>query len=70
MARDLYWGVVTESVPREEWLDSLAKASELNPDIAEPHAVAAQILLQEKRWEEAASSSLKALEVLYQWGTM
>ena len=69
-ARDAYWAVVTEAAPREQWLPMLEQACASNPDIAEPHATAAQILLQDGRWEEAAEEALKALEIFYQWGTM
>uniref|UniRef100_A0A061R3X2 Tetratricopeptide repeat domain containing protein n=1 Tax=Tetraselmis sp. GSL018 TaxID=582737 RepID=A0A061R3X2_9CHLO len=69
-ARDLYWRVVTEEAPRAERLSLLRECASLNPDIAEPHAVAAQIHLQEGRWEEAGAASQAALDIFYQWGTM
>jgi len=69
-ARDAYWSVVTEEAAREEWLSLLSRAVALNPDIAEPHSLMAQIHLQEGDWAAAAEAAARALKIFFQWGTM
>jgi len=53
----------------ETSIASLQKASELNPFVAEPHAVRAQLLLRRGRWEEAADAAKSALRLFYEWAT-
>lgn len=72
-ARDLYWQVVSdvalqdEDPARAESL--LRRASELNPFVAEPHVLRAQICVTQQRWDEAEAAALGALELQAQWAT-
>ncbi|CAE8689267.1 unnamed protein product, partial [Polarella glacialis] len=47
----------------------LLEASKLNPFVAEPHAVRAQLLVQKGRWPEAADACKAALRLFYEWAT-
>lgn len=71
-ARDLYWRVITtktEFEQREEAERDLKAAVTLNPFIAEPHTVLAQIYNFEGRYEEATEHATEALRLFKQWNT-
>ncbi|CAE8604531.1 unnamed protein product [Polarella glacialis] len=80
-ARDLYWRVLSgdtespgglaaaTSVAAEAAIADLLEASKLNPFVAEPHAVRAQLLVQKGRWPEAAEACKAALRLFYEWAT-
>jgi len=72
-ARDLYWDVVmnkTESDKHDEALKQLEDAIKANPFIAEPHVLAAQILIQKGRFEEGEKHAYEALKLLGQWAAV
>jgi len=72
-ARDLYWEVVTDIAlqdddpARAETL--LRRASELNPFVAEPHVLRAQLCVTQQRWDEAEAAALAALGLQAAWAT-
>jgi hypothetical protein len=71
-ARDLYWNVIcnkNRAKHVEEAEKLLLECIALNPFIAEPHAVLAQIYLQQGRFEEAESESSEAVKIMCEWGT-
>jgi len=71
-ARDLYWDAIcnkTETSQHEEAEKLLLSAVELNPFIAEPNAVLAQIYTVRKDNEKAARYASEAVRLLMQWGT-
>ncbi|ELR14079.1 tetratricopeptide repeat domain containing protein [Acanthamoeba castellanii str. Neff] len=71
-ARDLYWRVVmhkTEQEQHEEAAEDLRKAIALNPFVAEPRVLLAQIYNVSGRYEEAESQAQEALRLLFEWGT-
>merc|ERR1719188_1110407 len=70
-ARDLYWSAVCESpgLCRDGLVADLLKASELNPFVAEPHVVRAQLFMQKGEWSRAADAAKCALRVFYDWAT-
>mmetsp|Transcript_72128 Transcript_72128/g.150632 ORF Transcript_72128/g.150632 Transcript_72128/m.150632 type:complete len:388 (+) Transcript_72128:106-1269(+) len=77
-ARDLYWKAVTGDAEaegdltderRDELIKMLERASELNPFVAEPHAVRAQLLMQKSDWEAAGDAARTALKIFYDWAT-
>ncbi|KAJ8601201.1 hypothetical protein CTAYLR_003245 [Chrysophaeum taylorii] len=72
-ARDLYWRVVGRpgdvKVADDDDVATLCDASALNPFVAEPHVVRAQILLQMGRFEEAEHAARKGLDIFCDWAT-
>lgn len=72
-ARELYWRVVSRDArnpgPDETSIEDLLEASKLNPFVAEPHAVRAQLLMHEGRWAEAGFAAKAALRLFYDWAT-
>jgi hypothetical protein len=71
-ARDLYWDVITMKNRKEysqEAETSLKECCRLNPFIGEPHAVLAQIYLQDARYEEAEKEASEAIRIMCEWGT-
>jgi hypothetical protein len=70
-ARDLYWETIlsedTLSVTAQA--DRFQKAAELNPFIAEPVAMLAQLAFRTARYGEAARHAAAALERFYALGT-
>jgi hypothetical protein len=45
------------------------QAAELNPYMAEPHLMLAQLHVQAGRWEEGAVEATTALRLFLDWGT-
>jgi len=70
-ARDLYWSAVCDSPEgkQDDLIGTLTKASEMNPFVAEPHVVRAQLLMQQQKWSAAADAAKSALRVFYDWAT-
>jgi hypothetical protein len=71
-ARDLYWQVVREesaSGVGESAQRHLREATSLNPFIAEPHVLLAQMHLNAQRWDDALGEAASAIDLLAQWGT-
>eukprot|EP00878_Enallax_costatus_P023052 GHUV01024503.1.p1 GENE.GHUV01024503.1~~GHUV01024503.1.p1 ORF type:complete len:172 (-),score=32.40 GHUV01024503.1:106-621(-) len=73
-ARDLYWEVVSN--PELQGPQNAAEASEklqrvieLNPYVAEPHLMLAQLHIHADDWEAARVEAQRALELFLQWGT-
>ena len=54
---------------RAECLEALNEAQRLNPFVGEPHLVAAQLMLQERRWAAAESSARRGVALLETLGT-
>lgn len=72
-ARNLYWEVVqehsrTRAVTSHE-VRLLEDAMALNPFVAEPHVLMAQLKLQQGRWAEASQHAASGLQQFYAWGT-
>lgn len=72
-ARDLYWQVISED-PRDNTkvdvnIDRLQQALALNPYLAEPNTLLAQLYLIQGDFEAASQASDRALELFVQWGT-
>lgn len=68
-ARTLYWFVVSSDDTSRSSEDALLEASHLNPHVAEPHVVRAQLLLQLGRWEEAEQAAAHGLTLFETWAT-
>eukprot|EP00933_Yihiella_yeosuensis_P039242 TRINITY_DN331_c1_g1_i1.p1 TRINITY_DN331_c1_g1~~TRINITY_DN331_c1_g1_i1.p1 ORF type:complete len:379 (-),score=76.27 TRINITY_DN331_c1_g1_i1:123-1259(-) len=71
-ARNLYWKVISREAHSPEDptdISNLLKASSMNPFVAEPHTVRAQLLMHEGRWNEAADAAKSALRIFYDWAT-
>lgn len=72
-ARDLYWQVVSDvalqDADPERAESSLRRASELNPFVAEPHVLRAQLCVTQQRWDEAEAAARAALALQAQWAT-
>eukprot|EP00445_Apocalathium_hangoei_P040724 CAMPEP_0203969750 /NCGR_PEP_ID=MMETSP0359-20131031/97615_1 /ASSEMBLY_ACC=CAM_ASM_000338 /TAXON_ID=268821 /ORGANISM="Scrippsiella Hangoei, Strain SHTV-5" /LENGTH=376 /DNA_ID=CAMNT_0050907693 /DNA_START=47 /DNA_END=1177 /DNA_ORIENTATION=- len=70
-ARDLYWSAVSEGSggKQDDLIAKLTRASELNPFVAEPHAVRAQLLMQKGDWSRAADAAKSGLRLFYEWAT-
>ncbi|CAG8681302.1 20558_t:CDS:1 [Dentiscutata erythropus] len=74
-SRDLYWEVVTinnnlrnvEAIPEIE--KKLKECIEINPFVAEPHVLLAQIYMRLEKYEEAEQEGLRALKIFFDWGT-
>lgn len=71
VARDLYWSVVCDAPEgkRDQMIADLLKASDLNPFVAEPHVVRAQLYMQQEEWSKAADAAKSALRMFYEWAT-
>ena len=72
-ARDLYWEVISED-PRDKGkvdanIDRLQRALALNPFLAEPNTLLAQLHLLKGDFDAAAKASDRAVELFAQWGT-
>ncbi|KAF5843336.1 hypothetical protein DUNSADRAFT_17914 [Dunaliella salina] len=59
----------TEPDQATEAASLLAQAIQLNPHVAEPHVLLAQLLMQIGKHEEASKHACRALELFCQWGT-
>merc|ERR1712039_372284 len=71
-ARDLYWKAVIVESPagmQDELVADLLRASQLNPFVAEPHVVRAQLHMQRQEWDKAADAGKAALQQFYAWAT-
>ena len=71
-ARDLYWEVVSDislQEAPEEAGRALGEAIRLNPFLAEPHVLLAQLHLNARRFDEALAESRRALDLLATWAT-
>lgn len=73
-ARDLYWEVV--SAPQlqgpqhaAEAVDKLQRVVQLNPYIAEPQLMLAQLYIHAQDWAAARAAAQQALQLFVQWGT-
>lgn len=72
-ARDLYWEVISED-PRDKGkvdvnIDRLTQALELNPFLAEPNTLLAQLYLVKGDFAAAEKAADRAIELFVQWGT-
>jgi len=70
-ARDIYWKVtsqLTETKDGKESQKLLNEAISLNPFVAEPHILLAQIHMREGRIEEGIAEARHALQLLYSMG--
>lgn len=71
-ARDLYWDAATtkgSAADHERALGLLQDAISLNPFIAEPHVIIAQILMQRQQYQDAMKHANEALRLFAEWGT-
>lgn len=71
-ARDLYWQVVTDPALQDDpdrASRALEDATRLNPFIAEPHVLLAQLHMNSRRFDDALREALGALGLLAQWAT-
>ena len=73
-ARDLYWKAVSSPELQgpqhaQQVLGLYEQAVELNPYMAEPHLMLAQLHVQAGRWEAAEAEARRALLLFLQWGT-
>jgi len=78
-ARDLYWRAVCSddgcegpglgTMALAAATADLLRASGLNPFVAEPHVVRAQLLMQRGSWAEAADAARSGLRILCDWAT-
>lgn len=72
-ARDLYWQVVSDPALQDDdpahAEGLLRRAGELNPFVAEPHVLRAQLCVTQRRWDEAAAAAAQALALQAQWAT-
>jgi hypothetical protein len=71
-ARDLYWQVVTDAALQgdaERSLRTLRDATRLNPFIAEPHVLLAQLHMNARRFDDALAEARCAIDLLAQWAT-
>eukprot|EP00249_Psilotum_nudum_P021911 c28296_g1_i2 orf=227-1543(-) len=77
LARDLYWEVICKNVKPSDLQSSepvvaesqLKKACKLNPWVAEPHVILAQIYLGLEKFELAEREAQEGLRLLIEWGT-
>lgn len=74
LARDLYWRAVTD--PALQSPQAAAQQRELfeqvvglNPWVAEPHLMLAQLHLHAQAWQEAEAAASRALQLFMAWGT-
>lgn len=72
--RALYWEVVSQpnmQGPQHaaEAAHKLQRVVELNPFIAEPHLMLAQLHIHAQEWQAAQHEAQQALELFLQWGT-
>lgn len=68
-ARDAYWQAVHSDADAGAQAALFARAAELNPYVAEPHLMLAQLHLHAGRWEDAQREAAAALALLADWGT-
>lgn len=73
-ARNLYWEVVSNpglQGPEHVAIgaEKLKRVIELNPFIAEPHLMLAQLHIHAKEWPAAKAEAQRALDLFLQWGT-
>ena len=71
-ARDAYWSVVSADpakAPGGPELDALADAALLNPFVAEPRVLSAQIHLQRGDWADATREATAGLDLFCAWAT-
>jgi hypothetical protein len=71
-ARDLYWEVISED-PRDRTkidanIQRLKAALALNPYLAEPNTLLAQMYLVQGNFDDALAAADRALELFTQWG--
>lgn len=73
-ARDLCWQAVSrpelqgpQHAPQVAGL--YEQAARLNPYMAEPHLMLAQLHVQAGRWQEAEQEARQALQLFLDWGT-
>eukprot|EP00879_Flechtneria_rotunda_P018686 GHRR01019609.1.p1 GENE.GHRR01019609.1~~GHRR01019609.1.p1 ORF type:complete len:296 (+),score=72.59 GHRR01019609.1:508-1395(+) len=74
VARDLYWAAITDpnlQGPQHsaDVADKLQHVVQLNPFVAEPHLMLAQLHLHSENWAEAETEAEQALRLFLQWGT-
>lgn len=74
-ARDLYWEVVTVGAEklgtpeqRAAAVATLTRCSDLNPFIAEPHVMKAQLLMADGDFEAADAAAAAGFDLLLEWG--
>jgi hypothetical protein len=68
----LYWRAVTECADpdrHDEAMDLLRRAVALNPHVAEPRLLLAQMLMHRREFGEAYAAARVGLELLCLWGT-
>lgn len=73
-ARDLYWRAVSSlELQGPQHAQQAAalyeQAAVLNPFMAEPHLMLAQLHLQAQRWEQAEAEARTALQLFLDWAT-
>eukprot|EP00775_Hariotina_reticulata_P003180 gene3180-3458_t len=76
-ARDLYWRVVSDTeqqraqgkIQLQDCIEKLQRTCQLNPFVAEPHLMLAQVYLHSKNWRAAEVEAEEALRLFLQWGT-
>lgn len=73
-ARDIYWKAVSSPELQgpqhaEQVLGMYEQAAALNPYVAEPHLMLAQLHVQAGRWQQAEAEARQALQLFLQWGT-
>lgn len=73
-ARDLYWEVISDPKvqgPKHvaDAVGKLRRAVELNPYIAEPHVLLAQLYIHSQEWSAAQKEARRGLELFVEWGT-
>lgn len=72
-ARDAYWHAVQQQARQGSSglaeLEALELAVHRNPFVAEPHVLMSQVLVQHRRYDEAAGHAAEALRLFFQWGT-
>lgn len=73
-ARDLYWKAVSnpdlQGPQHAQQVAGMFEAAvQLNPFMAEPHLMLAQLHVQAGRWEAAEAAARQALQLFLDWGT-
>lgn len=73
-ARDLYWKAISSPELQgpqhaQQVLELYQQAVQLNPYMAEPHLMLAQLHVQAGRWEEGEMEARQALQLFLDWGT-
>ncbi|CAN6463341.1 unnamed protein product [Victoria cruziana] len=69
-ARDLYWEAVSGvGEANEKAAELLARCSEKNPFVGEPHVVLAQTYLSEGKYEEGEREAEVGLKLMLEWGS-